>query len=86
MDEEAKCTAKLKIKALKARALEEALEPDNIVTPPGVKIECKGENDFLECIAEVECGNPMRILTLRNTLEDLLTAVKAIRETLAKTT
>ncbi|MDM7274834.1 MAG: KEOPS complex subunit Pcc1 [Thermoprotei archaeon] len=85
MGEEVKCTAKLKIKALKAKTLEEALEPDNIITPPGLKVGCKSRDDTLECTVEVECGNPTRILTLRNTIEDLLTTIKAVVETLAKT-
>lgn len=85
MPEKARCLANMKIETPHAKALENALEPDNRMTPPGMKIECKGENNTLECTVEVECENPAKILTLRNTLEDMLTAIKAIIETLEKT-
>ncbi len=61
--------------------LAKALEPDNARAPPGVSVMCTGDG-VLECVVEVECRGPRGILTLRNTVDDLLQALQAAESAL----
>ncbi len=64
-----------------AEAIRKTLEPDNIGVPEGISIKIMEEEDKIRIIVEY-MGSPRNILTLRNTVDDLLEhlniAVKAI--------
>ena len=77
MDREA-CRVTVEVKTPYARPLLESLEPDNISPYEWLRIECREGEDALSCIVEAsECREPRKILTLRNTIDDLLAAIKA---------
>ncbi len=72
------CEAVIVVETPYARALAEALEPDNRSTPPHVMVSCQGGEDKVSCRVMVRgCEEPRRILTLRNTIDDLLISAKA---------
>ncbi len=64
-----------------AEAIRKALEPDNTSIPESISIKIVEEEDKIRIIVEY-MGSPRNILTLRNTVDDLLEhlniAVKAI--------
>ncbi len=64
-----------------AEAIRKALEPDNIGIPESISIRIVEKEDKIRIIVEYT-GSPRNILTLRNTVDDLLEhlniAVKAI--------
>ncbi|MEM0366560.1 MAG: KEOPS complex subunit Pcc1 [Acidilobaceae archaeon] len=62
--------------------MEEALKPDNTKLPPWLSIECKSIEDTLECTIRLDCSMPKRILSLRNTIEDLLISLRAVLESI----
>ena len=78
-----KCSATIKLRTPKAKVLEAAITPDNSPAPPGLEISCKAVSEHtLECRVSISCNKPRDILTLRNTLDDLLSALKVAIETL----
>lgn len=79
-EQEGSCIAIIRVSHEASRALLEAIEPDNIQAPSWLSIDCKAVGSTLECRVEVDCGNPQRVLSLRNTLDDLLKAIKAAME------
>ena len=72
-----KCWAKLEIPHSKAVSLERALEPDNAEAPEGLQVECYSVEGMLECRVTVDCSDPRSMLTLRNTVDDILVNLKA---------
>ncbi|MCE4625734.1 MAG: hypothetical protein F7C35_07740 [Desulfurococcales archaeon] len=71
------------IETVHAGVLYEAVEPDNRGAPPHIKVSCTPKDNALECTVRVEgCEDPKRILTLRNTVDDLLLALRSALETL----
>lgn len=76
MDLEA-CRADIIIETVYARAVRDSIQPDNASPHDWLKVECKASDDRLHCVVTVEgCRDPRRLLTLRNTVDDLLEAVK----------
>lgn len=81
------CIARLRIEAGgMARALLDSIEPDNRPVPGWLRVECTTDEEALECIVEVEgCGDPRRVLSLRNTIDDFMQSVKAALSALDNT-
>jgi len=75
------CTALLKVPVgdeRLARAVESALEPDNENVPAWLRVECRASGCLVECWVKVEgCEDPRRIMSLRNTLDDLILNLRA---------
>jgi len=66
-----------------AGSLARALEPDNRQAPSHVRVSCAPLADTVVCEVHVKgCGDPKRILTLRNTVDDLVQAARAALEAL----
>jgi len=57
----------------KARSIKDAISPDNIEAPPGVKIDVEVEGSMLRLKVECSRGIP----TLISTLDDLLSCIQA---------
>ncbi len=73
-DEE--CRAVIEVEA--PRSVAEAVEVDNASAPTWLSVKCAWESGVVRCVAVVkDCGDPRRVLSLRNTLDDLLIALKA---------
>jgi len=70
------CTTSIKVFFEASEALLEAINPDNIIVPEWLSINCKSSPGVLECSISIDCSLPSRILSLRNTLDDLLRAIK----------
>ena len=59
-------------------SIAEALEVDNKVTPHWLKVVCTWEDGMIRCRAIVSgCSDPRRVLSLRNTLIDILLCYRA---------
>lgn len=58
----------------------EALEPDNRAAPRWLKIECRALEGAIECTIEMDCEHAERVLSLRNTLDDLMISLRASLE------
>ncbi len=67
-------------------AVARALQPDNLRAPKDIKIACEPVDDeTLVCNIEVSpAEDPTKILTLRNTFDDLIINMKAAIDSLAK--
>ncbi|MEB3847229.1 MAG: hypothetical protein GSR74_04560 [Desulfurococcales archaeon] len=77
------CIARIVVETAHARILYDAVEPDNRDAPPHIKVSCTPKDNALECTVRVTgCGNPKRVLTLRNTVDDLLLALRSALEAL----
>ncbi len=64
-------------------SIAEALEVDNKFAPPWLSVSCRHEGSVIVCNVEVkECREPRRILSLRNTLIDILLCYRAALESL----
>ena len=78
------CVARLRVPAgtqLEAQALASALEPDNKRVPQWLRVECRAVETVVECLVHVEgCGDPRRILSLRNTVDDIILNIRAAIE------
>ena len=81
---EGECIARVKLLVgeREAEALAKALAPDNLDAPPWMSVGCLAtQGGYLECQVVIRgCGDPRRILSLRNTIDDILRAVKASLE------
>jgi len=79
-----RCTAALRIPLGDpsiARSLAEALEADNRTAPSWLEVTCRADGSSLECMVEVHgCGDPRRLMSLRNTLDDLILNMRAALE------
>jgi len=78
------CEARLLIETHWAEALADSLSPDNAQAPRGLEVGCQARGGVVDCIVRLECSGPRGILTLRNTVDDLLAAAKAALESLER--
>ncbi len=77
------CVALIELKIKQALSIADALAPDNETAPSHVNVGCEGFKSYLKCFIKVaECNNPRRVLTFRNTLNDLLISLKSAIEVL----
>ena len=79
------CQARLRVAvgAEAAAALARALEVDNLSAPPDVAVTCRTLGDDLICDISVKnCDDPRKVLSLRNTIDDLLISLRAALESL----
>jgi hypothetical protein len=77
------CRARLEIDTSYPAEIVEALQPDNIRAPPYMRVSCAKHGGKVECNIEVYgCEDPKRILTLRNTIDEILVLARTIEETL----
>ncbi|MFP3143574.1 MAG: KEOPS complex subunit Pcc1 [Caldisphaera sp.] len=74
------CTATLILPSKDAYILAKSLNPDNIKDVPNyLSIDCKGDDKKLICVIKVlDCNDPKRIMSLKNTIDDLLINIKSI--------
>ncbi len=81
---DAECIAIIEMDVQYPDAVLNAIEPDNRDSPPHVKVNCRVAGGLLICTIMVwGCSsNPSRILTLRNTIDDLTSAVKTALESI----
>ncbi|MCE4600687.1 MAG: hypothetical protein F7C38_03900 [Desulfurococcales archaeon] len=71
----------IEVRTSDAIHLASALQPDNLAAPPHVAVSCTAEGIYLVCRVTVwGCEDPKRILTLRNTIDDLFYSLKAALE------
>jgi hypothetical protein len=76
------CEARLLLETRWAEALVDSLEPDNTQAPRGLEVRCWPRGGLVECVVRLECSEPRGLLTLRNTIDDLLATAKAALESL----
>ena len=76
------CTASIRIRTPYARELSLALTPDNLQAPKGIEVECEPEEEYLVCRVSVVCPEALGVLRLRNTIDDLLSNIKAALDAL----
>ncbi|MEM0340216.1 MAG: KEOPS complex subunit Pcc1 [Acidilobaceae archaeon] len=81
-EESPRCEAHLEVESAYALALEKALEPDNVSAPSWLKVKCEAREAKLICSVEIEDCEPQRMLSLRNTLDDMLMSLKSATEAL----
>ena len=60
----------------------EALEVDNKTSPSWLRVSCTWEGGVIKCRASVHCDEPRRVLSLRNTLVDILLCYRAAMDAL----
>ncbi|MGC9210205.1 MAG: KEOPS complex subunit Pcc1 [Acidilobus sp.] len=81
MGEEGTCSVIVEVKATDPRTAESlarSLNVDNRTAPPGVNVRCEPVGPILRCEVTVKgCDNPRRLLTARNTVDDLLLGLRA---------
>ena len=78
------CRALLRIESADPVSLYKSLEPDNRQAPPHLRVSCKPAEGTVECVVEVRgCEDPRRILTLRNTIDEILALAKSVNELLS---
>jgi len=78
------CSARIVVHVDKPNDLARALRPDNEESPPWLRVSCRPlDEDRLECLIEIECTEPMDLLRLRHTVDDLLANIKAVIEALS---
>jgi hypothetical protein len=70
-----RCVALVRVGYEAPRALLEAVHPDNIMVPQWLSISCRSAADAIECVVDVDCSMPSRVLSLRSTLDDLLRSI-----------
>ena len=79
------CQARLRVAVGReaAAALAGSLEADNRSAPPGVAVSCRVVGEDLVCeISMRSCDDPRKVLSLRNTLDDLLISLRAALDSL----
>lgn len=74
--EEGSCLATIRVHHSASRDILKAIQPDNVIVPEWLSIDCRDLDGVLECTVRVDCRIPSRILSLRNTLDDLLRAIR----------
>ena len=78
------CKARIVVRVDRPKDIVRALEPDNEESPPWLKVSCHPLDEIrLECLITVECTEPMDLLRLRHTVDDLLANIKAAIEALS---
>ncbi len=72
------CKAKIEIETHYPKNVLESIEPDNLVLPQHISIKCREKGRGIECEIIVRgCEDPKRVLTLRNTIDDILMTLRA---------
>ncbi len=81
---EVTCEARLELYVNRPENISKALNADNTNLPPNLSIKCWPiDENRLECdVTITSCKDPSKLLTLRNTLEDILLNVMAADGTL----
>ncbi|WP_292319518.1 KEOPS complex subunit Pcc1 [Caldisphaera sp.] len=74
------CTATLILSSKDADVLAKSLKPDNIKNIPNyLSIDCKSDNGKLICTIKIlDCTDPKKIMSLKNTIDDLLINIKSV--------
>ncbi|MCE4604668.1 MAG: hypothetical protein F7B20_06865 [Aeropyrum sp.] len=69
-----------------SREIAASLEPDNLETPSWLRVTCSPSGETaIRCIIEIDdCRDSKRILSMRNTIDDLLRSYKAAVEVLER--
>jgi len=65
-----------------AESIEKALKPDNIGLPENMKLEMKREGETLRITLESLVSSSKTILSVRNTIDDILQCIEALENTL----
>ncbi len=76
-EEPLKVRVEVEIRTPHAADLEKAISVDNVDVPQGIAISVYHNEENLYIIGECECVEPKRLLTLRNTLDDILVDINA---------
>ncbi|QKQ99476.1 hypothetical protein GWK48_02870 [Metallosphaera tengchongensis] len=61
-----------------------SIKVDNINIPTGMRIEVRGNKEGVEVVAEVEYRDPKSILTLRNTVDEILEHIEMLIKVLGE--
>lgn len=81
MAEEKRCLIRVEVEADDpggADAIVRSLNVDNASAPAGVRVSCIARGPRVVCDVEVAgCDDPRRVLTARNTADDLLLDLRA---------
>jgi len=81
MDPQEECVIEVKVEVgdpETAFSVVSSLNVDNKLTPKGVTATCQQERSLVICEVRVkECDDPRRVLTARNTIDDLLINLRA---------
>jgi len=78
------CEARIVIETENSVHLVRALEPDNLDAPGHVSVECRALSGLIECAVRVDgCEDPKRVLTLRNTVDEIILISKSVENALA---
>ena len=81
------CRASIRVETANPEHLARALEPDNIQAPSHVRVSCRALEGAVECVVEVDgCEDPKRVLTLRNTVDEIITMARTVEEVLSSVT
>lgn len=73
-----KVELEIEIETPHAREVEEALRVDNTDIPEGLKLSTYHNDKAIYIVAECDCEDPKRVLTLRNTVDEILTHIRAV--------
>ncbi len=68
-----------------AREVEEAVRVDNVDLPQGIQLTTYHTERAIFIVAKCECDDPKKVLTLRNTIDDILTHIKTVLQVLEAT-
>ncbi|MEM1873380.1 MAG: KEOPS complex subunit Pcc1 [Acidilobaceae archaeon] len=58
------------------------MAPDNATAPPWLSVKCEATESRLVCRVSVDCEEPRRVLSLRNTIDDLIVSLKSALDSL----
>ncbi|WP_338600083.1 KEOPS complex subunit Pcc1 [Sulfolobus tengchongensis] len=73
---------KLLLECKDANIIMRSLNVDNVNFPEGMTIESNVKNNLLEITIRMQLKNANDILTVRNTADEILTHIKALRASL----
>ncbi|MGC9105223.1 MAG: KEOPS complex subunit Pcc1 [Thermoprotei archaeon] len=77
-DEPLKIRIEIEIPTDHAAEIERSVSVDNVGIPEGIELKVYRGDRVLYIVAECTCVEPRKILTLRNTVDDLLVNVNAV--------
>ncbi|MGC9071658.1 MAG: hypothetical protein ACP5HK_03045 [Acidilobus sp.] len=81
MGEENTCSISIEINVgdpRTAESLTSSLNVDNVLAPTGISVKCESQGPFIRCDINANgCENPRRLLTMRNTVDDLILGLRA---------
>ncbi len=76
------CTAEVEIETSHVSELLASLEPDNENVPKHLNVSCRPSSRGVLCSISVDCSYPERMLTLRNTLDEIIVLSKTVLDML----